>query len=354
MSLIPGEEKLHQIKNKALHRVGPVHLTFPVTSCSPNLLIPLFRADSLCFCSVFSHKKSSEEFWGKVQREKKTKNLVECWNNSVQITLCSTSHGGAICYFVTHLCFAWQVTRKWNKQEKRRRENVGIKLRLSPGSNILELTISSGPQRRRVGVWVVYSTKSVPVQSPAPWAGPPSFTCLTKMVSIGSRRFRCLPGNKRGRGWGGGGGHMVRKSSRSSSKIRPCWNSTRLYIYHNYQNQTDFISNPELVLLTHQQNDNLNWICALLGQWGEGRRMSMRLHSKKHKWLQSHMANTHTQTDTTWSHFKNVWYAGVNSAHSDWIIFFLHTQCTGRKGNGHQRRLSQIKIKKAQSLIHKS
>lgn len=39
----------------------------------------------------------------------------------------------------------------------------------------------------------------VPVQSPAPWAGPPSFTCLTKMVSIGSRRFRCLPGNERER-----------------------------------------------------------------------------------------------------------------------------------------------------------
>lgn len=34
----------------------------------------------------------------------------------------------------------------------------------------------------------------VPVQSPALWAGPPSFTCLTKIVSIGSRRFLCRPG----------------------------------------------------------------------------------------------------------------------------------------------------------------
>lgn len=32
-----------------------------------------------------------------------------------------------------------------------------------------------------------------PVQSPAPWAGPPSFTCFTKIVSIGSSLFRCLP-----------------------------------------------------------------------------------------------------------------------------------------------------------------
>lgn len=35
----------------------------------------------------------------------------------------------------------------------------------------------------------------VPVQSPALWAGPPSFTCLTKIVSIGSRRFLGRPGN---------------------------------------------------------------------------------------------------------------------------------------------------------------
>lgn len=39
----------------------------------------------------------------------------------------------------------------------------------------------------------------VPVQSPAPWAGPPSFTCFTKIVSIGSRRFLCLPSNEKAR-----------------------------------------------------------------------------------------------------------------------------------------------------------
>lgn len=33
----------------------------------------------------------------------------------------------------------------------------------------------------------------LPVQSPAWWAEPPSFTCFTKIVSIGSRRHRGLP-----------------------------------------------------------------------------------------------------------------------------------------------------------------
>lgn len=32
-----------------------------------------------------------------------------------------------------------------------------------------------------------------PVHSPASNAGPPSLTCLTKMVSMGSKRFPCFP-----------------------------------------------------------------------------------------------------------------------------------------------------------------
>lgn len=38
---------------------------------------------------------------------------------------------------------------------------------------------------------------SVPVQSPAWCAEPPSFTCFTKIVSIGSRRHRGLPEKKK-------------------------------------------------------------------------------------------------------------------------------------------------------------
>lgn len=33
----------------------------------------------------------------------------------------------------------------------------------------------------------------LPVHNPASNAGPPSFTCLTNMVSIGSKRFLCFP-----------------------------------------------------------------------------------------------------------------------------------------------------------------
>ncbi len=58
----------------------------------------------------------------------------------------------------------------------------------------------------------------VPVQSPAPWAGPPSFTCLTKMVSIGSRRFLCLPGNERESTCTEAIGHTVRKQQQQQQK----------------------------------------------------------------------------------------------------------------------------------------
>ena len=59
----------------------------------------------------------------------------------------------------------------------------------------------------------IYIFTCVPVQSPAPWAGPPSFTCLTKIVSIGSRRFLCLPGNDRESTCTEAIGHTVRKQN---------------------------------------------------------------------------------------------------------------------------------------------
>lgn len=37
----------------------------------------------------------------------------------------------------------------------------------------------------------------LPVQRPAPCAGPPSLTCFTKIVSIGSSLLRGLPGNQK-------------------------------------------------------------------------------------------------------------------------------------------------------------
>lgn len=39
--------------------------------------------------------------------------------------------------------------------------------------------------------------RMVPVQSPASKAGPPSLTCLTNMVSIGSSLFLCFPKKKK-------------------------------------------------------------------------------------------------------------------------------------------------------------
>ena len=43
----------------------------------------------------------------KKQEENRTRG-GKGWDNSVHITLCSTSHEGAICYFVTGVCFAWK------------------------------------------------------------------------------------------------------------------------------------------------------------------------------------------------------------------------------------------------------
>lgn len=42
--------------------------------------------------------------------------------------------------------------------------------------------------------------RMVPVQSPASKAGPPSLTCLTNMVSIGSSLFLCFPKKKKKKG----------------------------------------------------------------------------------------------------------------------------------------------------------
>lgn len=114
--------------------------------------------------------------------------------------LCSTPHKEAICYFVTLICFTWQVTRKWNYLQYRREEILASNSALRSDVGLAELIIrSAGYQKTSTdtGCMSESACLCVPVQSPAPWAGPPSFTCLTKMVSIGSRRFRCLPDNER-------------------------------------------------------------------------------------------------------------------------------------------------------------
>lgn len=53
--------------------------------------------------------------------------------------------------------------------------------------------------KKKLSYWL---RTSVPVHNPASKAGPPSLTCLTNMVSIGSKRFLCFPeGRTKTKAW---------------------------------------------------------------------------------------------------------------------------------------------------------
>lgn len=75
----------------------------------------------------------------------------------------------------------------------------------------------------------------LPVQSPALWAGPPSLTCFTKIVSMGSSLFRGLPGNNKSSRVTSGPNH---KPAPGKSERSQDWATINILTRTSFQNET--------------------------------------------------------------------------------------------------------------------